>query len=87
MNRNGNTHLINEIYSKCLNQSQDISNSINEILNGLHSITTIDKVKQKIIEKLENYEESLRVLDRIFNELSTEDLALWKRYIFCLNIT
>jgi hypothetical protein len=75
-----NITLINEFYSKCYKQKQDIADGINEILKGIHKIGAIDKVKDKIREKLENFEESLRTMERITSELTNiKDNLIWKK--------
>jgi hypothetical protein len=77
--RDGNISLINDIYSKCLNQNQDISNKIHEIQSGQHSSTVIDKIRQKIEEKLENHFESVKLGEKIISEISREEAILWKK--------
>ena len=52
-------NIINELYSKCIKQEQDINDWTNEILNGAHKSTAVEKVRDKILEKMENFEESL----------------------------
>ena len=74
----GNTSLINEIYSKCLNQSQDIIDRINEVENGTHDVV-IEKIKTKIIEKLENLDNSLKLGDQIMREMDSVESMKWKR--------
>jgi hypothetical protein len=74
----GNTSLINEIYSKCMNQSHDIMDRINEIENGIHDIA-IDKIKTKIVEKLENLDNSLKLGDQIMQEMDNVEGMKWKR--------
>jgi hypothetical protein len=74
----GNASLINEIYSKCLNQSQDILDRINEIENGTHDMV-LDKIKMKIIEKLENFENSLKLGEQIITEMDVTESMKWKR--------
>ena len=78
--KNSNLTLINEFYSKCFKQKQDIADGINEILKGMHKIGAIEKVKDKIREKLENFEESLRTIDRITSDLrNVKDKEIWKK--------
>jgi len=78
--KNSNLTLINEFYSKCFKQKQDIADGINEILKGMHKIGAIEKVKDKIREKLENFEESLRTIDRIASDLNNiKDNQIWKK--------
>ncbi len=74
-----NLNLINEFYSKCLKQKQDIADGINEIIKG-HKITAIDKLKNEIREKLENFQESLRTIERITLDLENlKDKSIWKK--------
>jgi hypothetical protein len=77
--REGNTSLINDIYSKCLNQNQDIANKIQEIQSGQHNFTVIDKIRVKIEEKLENHYESIKLGEKIIQELSRDDSIIWKK--------
>jgi hypothetical protein len=77
--REGNISLINDIYSKCLNQNQDISNKIHEIQSGQHNYTIIDKVRQKIEEKLENHSESVKLGEKIITELSRDEAMIWSK--------
>jgi hypothetical protein len=77
--KNSNTYLINEIYSKCFKQQQDITDGINEILKGQHNLGALDKVKFKILEKLENYQETLKMMERILPELLPTERDIWKK--------
>jgi hypothetical protein len=80
MNRNGNLNIINEFYSKCYKQKQDITDSINEILKGVHNLAAIDKVKSNILEKIENFEESVRMMEREVNQyIRDDDKFIWKK--------
>ena len=74
----GNASLINEIYSKSCNQSQDILDKINEIENGIHDIV-LDKIKTKILEKMENLENSMKLGEHIILELNQTEVMKWKR--------
>ena len=71
--------ILNEIYSKCFKQSGDITSGISDIRKGVHPVGVIDKVKSKIMEKMENYEESLRMMERIIHEYSGSEKGLWKK--------
>ena len=74
-----NLNLINEFYSKCLKQKQDIAEGINEIIKG-HKIASLDKLKNEIREKLENFQESLRTIERITLDLeNVKDKSIWKK--------
>ena len=57
------TSVLNDIYSKCLAQENDISEQISKVINNTYSIDTIDRVKQKIKESLENYQNSINLLN------------------------
>jgi hypothetical protein len=75
----GNQNIINEFYSKCLSQKLDITTKVSEIYNGVHNMNVIDKVKEKILEKLENYEESLKMSEQILNDMDKEEKLIWKK--------
>ena len=72
-------NMINEMYSKCLKQNQDVTSAVIDIRKGLHNIQSIDKVKDKVLEKLENFEETLRMMERILHDYSGNERSLWKR--------
>jgi hypothetical protein len=81
-NFNGTTtsQIINELYSKSFKQKQDISDGINEILKGAHNIGALDKVKQKISEKIENFEECLRMMEKVIFEIVIDhEREIWKK--------
>lgn len=73
------SNLINEFYSKCLNQKQEIDTKVSEILKGQHNIAVLDKVKDKVLERLENFEESLILSEQTLNDLTQEDRNKWKK--------
>jgi len=74
-----NNAIISDLYQKCLNYKQDIEKRINEIYKGSHN-SNIDKIKEKIIEKSENYGESLKHLDILIIEKFTgETQKVWKK--------
>ena len=59
-----------ELYSKCIKQESDISEEIAKILNGVYPVDTIDRIKTKVVEKLEN---SITLLSSsIDNDLPSE---------------
>ncbi len=81
-NFNGGTtsQIVNELYSKCFKQKQDISDGVNDIMKGLHNIGALDKVKQKILDKLENFEESLRMMEKVLYEIVIEhEREIWRK--------
>ena len=62
-----------ELYSKCIKQESDISEEIAKILNGIYPVNTIDRIKTKVVEKLENFDNSITLLSRsIDNDLQSE---------------
>lgn len=77
--KENNLQIVNEFYSKCLNQKQDINDKINEIFNGVHQVNIIDKVKTKIVEKMENFGESLRLMERLINDINQSEQIIWKK--------
>jgi hypothetical protein len=75
---------INEFYSKCHKQSNDISDDINDIKKGKHPIGAIDKVKSKVLEKLDNYDESLKTMELLLQDLKESEKEIWKKYLYFL---
>ena len=75
------TTIIGEIYSKCLKQENDISGEINKMLNGFYPVNTIDRINTKIVEKLENFSNSILLLSKsIDNDItSTNEKEIWRR--------
>ena len=74
--------IINEIYSKCLQQEKDINNEIIKINKGVYPVDTIDKVRTKIKEKIENFTNSIKLLTNSINEdntISNNEYELWQR--------
>ena len=55
------TSVLNEIYSKCLAQENDISKEISKIIKNIYPIDTIGRVKQKVKESLDNFKNSIVV--------------------------
>ena len=75
----GNQNIINEFHSKCLAQNKEITTNISEIRNKSHNISALDRVKEKVLERLENYEESLKMSESILNQMGSDDRLVWKR--------
>ena len=73
------TSVLKEMYSKCLAQENEISKEISKIVT--YPIETIDKVKQKIEESLDNYNSSINLLNISIEKsnISNEDKEIWKR--------
>ena len=71
--------VLKEIYSKCLAQENDISKEISKL--NTYPADTIDRVKQKIKESLENYNSSIDLLNiSIANStISNQEKEIWKR--------
>jgi hypothetical protein len=77
---NEHLQLINEFYSKCLKQKHDISDGINKIVKGDRKISEIEEMNDQVREKLENYEESLRMIEKVLSELTvSRDKEIWKK--------
>jgi hypothetical protein len=79
-------NILNDLFSKSLNLKFEISEKITEIMNGKNTnLTTIDKVKQKIYEKIENMQETIKLLESELeinknNSINSKDnLLLWKK--------
>jgi hypothetical protein len=75
----GNSSLLRDLYSKCLDQNQHISTIIYEIQNGDHKSTVINKIKQKVEEKLENHLESVKLGEKLIQELPLDSAMIWKK--------
>ena len=75
------TTILKEMYSKCLALENDISKEISKIINNTYPIDTIDRVKQKIKESLENYNNSIDLLNLSIekSKISKEDKEIWKK--------
>ena len=73
--------VLKDIYSKCLAQENSISNEISKVIKNSYPIDTIDRVKQKIKEQLENYNNSIELLEisLINSKISNEEKEIWKR--------
>ena len=75
------TSVLNDIYSKLLAQENDISKEINKIINNTYSVDTIDRVKEKIKDSLENYQNSINLLNISIekSKMSNDEKEIWKR--------
>ena len=75
------TSVLNDIYSKLLAQENDISKEINKIINNTYSVDTIDRVKEKIKDSLENYQNSINLLNISIekSKISNDEREIWKR--------
>ena len=75
------TSVLNDIYSKLLAQENDISKEINKIINNTYSVDTIDRVKEKIKDSLENYQNSINMLNISIekSKMSNDEKEIWKR--------
>jgi len=75
------TSVLNDIYSKLLAQENDISKEINRIINNSYSVDTIDRVKEKIKDSLENYQNSINLLNISIekSKISSDEKEIWKR--------
>lgn len=74
-------NLINDLFSKCSNLNYDINEKINDVRKGSNMISALDKIKEKISEKIENLHESLKLLEGEINELpiTSQTSLLWKK--------
>ena len=75
------TSILKEIYYKCFALENDISNEITKIIDNTFPINTIDRVKQKIKESLENYNNSIELLNMSIEKgkISKEQKDFWKK--------
>ena len=75
------TSVLNEIYSKCLAQENDIVKEISKIIKNTYPIDTIERVKQKVKESLENFKYSIDLLDISAEKsnISNDEKEIWKR--------
>ena len=75
------TSILKEIYSKCSAQENDISKEITKIIDNIFSVDTIDRVKQKIKESIENFSFSIELLKSTIEKenLSKEEKDIWKK--------
>ena len=75
------TSILKEIYSKCVAQENDISKEITKIIDNSFPIDTIDRVKQKIKESIENYSNSIELLKKSIEKgkISNEEKDIWRK--------
>ena len=75
------TTILKEMYSKCLALENDISQQISKIIDNSFPVNTIDRVKQKIKESLENYNNSIELLNMSIEKgkISKEQKDFWKK--------
>lgn len=72
--------IISDLHSKTLKLQQDINKEINEIYKGTHN-KVLERIKEKIIEKADNLEESLRMIETSITMLNnSEEKAKWRRF-------
>jgi predicted nucleic acid-binding Zn-ribbon protein len=73
--------LINDLFSKCTNLNYEINEKINDLRKGSNMISALDKIKEKISEKIDNLHESIKLLEREINELTitSQSSLLWKK--------
>ena len=78
---NTNTKILSELYSKCLNQENDIENEISKLINNKYPFNTIDRIKEKISEKIENFSTSIKNLSISIDitNISNNEKEIWKR--------
>ena len=71
--------VLKDVYSKCLAQESDISKQLSKIMT--YPIDTIGRVKQKIEDSLENFENSINLLNISINKSDNknEDKIYWKK--------
>jgi len=75
------TSILNEMYSKCLTLENDINKQISKIIDNSFPVNTIDRVKQKIKESLENYNNSIDLLNLSIEKekISKEQKDIWRK--------
>ena len=75
------TSVLKEMYSKCLALENDISKEISKIIDNIFPINTIDRVKQKIKESLENYSNSIALLNLSIEKekISKDKKDIWRK--------
>ena len=74
-------NILNDLFSKSLNLKYEISEKITEIMNGRESNSeNLDKIKQKIFEKIENLQETNKLLESENTRNNSEsNFLLWKK--------
>ena len=73
--------ILKEMYSKCVAQENDISKEIAKIIDNIYPIDTIDRVKQKIKESLDNYRNSIELLKSSIEKekISKDEKEIWRK--------
>jgi len=56
--------ILNELYSKCLNQETEINKEIKNLINNQYPHYAINRMKDKIKERLENFYSSINLLSK-----------------------
>ena len=77
---NKNSKILSELYSKCINQENDIENEISKLINNKYPFNTIDRIKEKISEKIENLSTSIKNLSISIDitNISNNEKEIWK---------
>ena len=75
--------ILNEIYSKCLNQETEINKEIKNLINNKYPYYAIDRMIDKINERLENFYSSINLLSKsLYNsKISNDEKLLWNKKI------
>ncbi len=73
--------IINELFSKCTNLNYEINEKINDVRKGSNMLSALNKIKEKISERIDNLHESIKLLEREINELTntSQTCLLWKK--------
>jgi paraquat-inducible protein B len=81
--------ILNELYSKCLNQETEINKEIKNLINNQYPHYAINRMKDKIKERLENFYSSINLLSKsLYNsKISNDDKLLWNKKIENLILT
>jgi hypothetical protein len=74
-----NEEILSDLIRKCGVQDNEISKLIGEILNGIHRSQNINKVEEKIRERLENFKETLYMLEDSLRNLPNDRKHIWKK--------
>ena len=75
------TSILKEIYSKCSAQENEIAKEITKIIDNIFPVDTIDRVKQKIKESIENFTYSIELLKSSIEKenISKEEKDIWRK--------
>jgi len=75
------TSILKEIYSKCSAQENEIAKEITKIIDNIFPVDTIDRVKQKIKESIENFSYSIELLKSSIEKenISKEEKDIWRK--------